>query len=70
MFLSDMRHGPPPPRPFSPHSLPNGGLRLPPFPPRKRSAMNATEAPVSYMSEQEANELKDSIFLQLHEFEM
>lgn len=32
--------------------------------------MNATEAPVSYMSEQEANELKDSIFLQLHEFEM
>jgi len=53
----------------SPTSLASGGLRLPPFPPRKRDESNPNEAPKSFMTEQEANELKGFIFAQLHEFE-
>ena len=42
---------------------------MPPFPPRKRDESNPNEAPKSFMTEQEANELKGFIFAQLHEFE-
>jgi len=56
-------------RATSPISLASGGLRLPPFPPRKRDESNPNEAPKNFMNEQEANELKGFIFAQLHEFE-
>jgi len=58
-----------PTRPSSPTPLASGGLRLPPFSPRKRDGLNLNEAPKSYMNEHEANELKGFIFAQLHEFE-
>jgi len=58
-----------PPRPIEPVSLPGGGLKLPPFPPRKSTHMFLNETPVSYMNEQEANEFKARIFDQLNDFE-
>jgi serine/threonine-protein phosphatase 4 regulatory subunit 2 len=56
-------------RDASPTPLASGGLRLPPFPPRKRDELNPNEAPKNFMTEQEANEFKGFIFAQLHEFE-
>jgi len=53
----------------SPIPLASGGLRLPSFPARKRDEMNPNEAPKSFMTEQEASELKGFIFAQLHEFD-
>jgi serine/threonine-protein phosphatase 4 regulatory subunit 2 len=53
----------------SPSPLASGGLRLPPFPPRKSDELNQNEAPKNFMTESEANELKGFIFAQLHEFE-
>ncbi|KAG6336916.1 hypothetical protein ID866_2154, partial [Astraeus odoratus] len=46
-----------------------GNLRLPPFPPRKRNEMNPMEAPKVYMNQEEADEMKNLIFKQLHEFD-
>jgi hypothetical protein len=60
-------HGLPPPS-FSPKPLPHGGLKLAPFPPRARNESNTHEALINYMSEDQANELKNVIFSQLHEF--
>ncbi|KAF8631436.1 hypothetical protein AX17_005113 [Amanita inopinata Kibby_2008] len=60
---------PVPPRPFEPISLPLGGLKLPPFPPRKITHMIPNETLVSYMNDRQANELKHHIFAQLHEFD-
>ena len=53
----------------SPIPLASGGLRLPPFSARKRDETNPNEAPKSFMTEQEASELKGFIFAQLHEFD-
>jgi serine/threonine-protein phosphatase 4 regulatory subunit 2 len=53
----------------SPIPLASGGLRLPPFPARKRDETNPNEAPKSFMTDQEASELKGFIFAQLHEFD-
>ncbi|KAI6150547.1 PPP4R2-domain-containing protein [Pisolithus tinctorius] len=47
----------------------SGNLRLPPFPPRKPNELNPIEAPKVHMNEEEANELKNLIFKQLHEFD-
>ncbi|KAK2460588.1 hypothetical protein APHAL10511_007058 [Amanita phalloides] len=52
-----------------PVQLPGGGLKLPPFLPRKSSVMYLNETPVSYMNEQQAKDFKQRIFDQLHEFE-
>ena len=49
--------------------LPGGGLRLPPFPPRKPTHMYPNEALLSYMNEQQAKDIKERIFDQLHQFE-
>lgn len=49
--------------------LPGGGLRLPPFPHRKPTHMYLNETPLSYMNEQQAKDIKERIFDQLHEFE-
>lgn len=57
------------PRATSPTPTATGGLRLPPFSPRKRDELNPNEAPKSRMNEQEANELKGFIFAQMEEFE-
>jgi len=58
-----------PPQDTAPIPLASGGLRLPPFLPRKRDESNPNEAPRSFMTMEEANELKGFIFAQLHEFE-
>lgn len=47
----------------------SGNLRLPPFPPRRPNEMNPHEIPKARMNQDEANEMKNSIFRQLHEFE-
>lgn len=47
----------------------SGNLRLPPFPPRKPNEMNPHDTPKARMNQDEANEIKNRIFQQLHEFE-
>ncbi|KIJ16883.1 hypothetical protein PAXINDRAFT_10595 [Paxillus involutus ATCC 200175] len=47
----------------------SGNLRLPPFPPRGRNELNPHEAPRVHMSPDEANDAKNLIFRQLHEFD-
>jgi serine/threonine-protein phosphatase 4 regulatory subunit 2 len=62
---------PPAPPPASePLTTASGGLKLPPFPPRKLSEMHTNETPVSYMTKEQANEMKEFIFAQLNEFEL
>ncbi|KAG6868279.1 hypothetical protein C0993_005564 [Termitomyces sp. T159_Od127] len=69
-FLKEKSSPPPPPPPFQPLTLVSGGLKLPPFPPRKQQrAPHMTPIPVSYMTEAQANELKGYIFAQLDEFD-
>ncbi|GLB35422.1 putative PPP4R2 [Lyophyllum shimeji] len=68
-FLADKSRPPPPPT-FQPQTTASGGLKLPPFPPRKQQrAMHSTPIPVSYMTEEQANEMKGFIFAQLDEFD-
>ncbi|RDB24136.1 Serine/threonine-protein phosphatase 4 regulatory subunit 2 [Hypsizygus marmoreus] len=67
MFLAD-KYRPSPPT-FQPLTLASGGLKLPPFPTRKEPRPHMNEVPVSYMTEEQANELKGYIFAQLDEFE-
>lgn len=50
--------------------LPGGGLRLPPFPPRKPTHMYPNETLLSYMNDQQAKDIKERIFDQLHQFEL
>ena len=47
----------------------SGGLKLPPFPPRKSNQMHINETPVGYMTAQQASEMKEFIFAQINEFE-
>jgi len=68
LFLADNSQPTPPPT-FQPLSLALGGLKLPPFPPRKPTQMYTNETPVSYMTEAQANEMKEFIFTQLDGFE-
>ncbi|KAL4077180.1 PPP4R2-domain-containing protein [Scleroderma yunnanense] len=72
VFLSDAEQGPQiieaePPNVGTPDSA--GNLRLAPFPPRKRNDLNPVDTPKVYMNREEANEMKDAIFKQLHEFD-
>jgi serine/threonine-protein phosphatase 4 regulatory subunit 2 len=71
MFMVEAGQSPPTPRPFSPQSLASGGLKLPPFPPRKRNEaiVNELEAPINYMNEEQATEMKNYIFSLLHGFD-
>jgi hypothetical protein len=69
-FLSE----PPPPRKpriFAKQPLSDGSFKLPPFPPQRldEQGVNASEIPPVLMSAEQANELKDCIFTQLHQFE-
>ncbi|THU92175.1 hypothetical protein K435DRAFT_967780 [Dendrothele bispora CBS 962.96] len=67
-FLAETRPQSPPP-PFLPISLPNGSLKLAPFPPRTRDNSNMIEAPVNFMNEDQAAEMRGYIFTQLDEFD-
>ncbi|KAF4608350.1 hypothetical protein EYR40_000694 [Pleurotus pulmonarius] len=72
LFLTDgsLNQSPPTPRPFSPITLESGGLKLPPFPPRKTSPNGtAVAAPVNYMNNAQVDEMKEYIFAQLHTFD-
>ncbi|KAF8959087.1 PPP4R2-domain-containing protein [Flammula alnicola] len=53
------------PAPYLPINTSTGGLKLPPFLPRKIQ----NDAPVSYMNEEEANAMKENIFALLDQFE-
>ncbi|KAL0947058.1 hypothetical protein HGRIS_013199 [Hohenbuehelia grisea] len=69
-FLSELGVRPDSPRPFTPVSFPSGGLKLAPFPPRRHTQTGmTTTAPINYMTEEQANDLKGHIFTQLHAFE-
>ncbi|KAF8162940.1 PPP4R2-domain-containing protein [Crassisporium funariophilum] len=68
LFLSTTQK-PPMPAPYLPITTPVGGLKLPPFLPRKLSQMHMNDVPVSYMNESEANIMKEHIFTQLNEFD-
>ncbi|KAK7467054.1 hypothetical protein VKT23_004116 [Stygiomarasmius scandens] len=68
LFLAETRPQSPPPT-FLPISLQNGSLKLAPFPPRTRDNINMIEAPINYMNEEQASELKGFIFNQLDEFD-
>ncbi|TFK42967.1 PPP4R2-domain-containing protein [Crucibulum laeve] len=67
LFLTTTQRATTPP-PFPQIVTPSGGLKLPPFPPRKLSQMHLGEVPISYMDEEQANEMKGYIFTQLDEF--
>ncbi|KIK06526.1 hypothetical protein K443DRAFT_674181 [Laccaria amethystina LaAM-08-1] len=71
LFFLSTTQQPERPAPFHPTPLITGGLKLPPFPPRKlNQLLHANDVPVSYMNEQQANELKGHIFVQLDEFDL
>jgi len=57
------------PAPYLPATTAAGGLRLPPFMPKRNSLLTGTEMPVSYMTLEQANQLKDRIFAQLDQFD-
>ncbi|KAI8998587.1 PPP4R2-domain-containing protein [Trametes punicea] len=53
----------------APQQLPNGGLKLPPFPPREHDPNNPNPAPPKIdLDEKEAEEMRSSIDAQLDEF--
>ncbi|KAI0374953.1 PPP4R2-domain-containing protein [Pilatotrama ljubarskyi] len=54
----------------APQQLPNGGLRLPPFPPREHNPHNPNPPPPKIdLDEKEAQEMRSSIYAQLDEFD-
>jgi serine/threonine-protein phosphatase 4 regulatory subunit 2 len=55
--------------PFTNRPTTAGGLKVPPARPRARNPANLMVATKSFMSKSEANDIKESIFAQLHEFE-
>ncbi|KAF9466358.1 PPP4R2-domain-containing protein [Collybia nuda] len=68
IFLLEKSQPPPTPT-YQPLTLVSGGLRLPPFPPRKLNQMHLNETPLSYMTRDQANEMKGFIYTQLDEFD-
>ncbi|KAF5391412.1 hypothetical protein D9757_001953 [Collybiopsis confluens] len=68
MFLRTASRPSPPP-PFNPAQMQNGRLRLPPFPPRMQSSLSVIAVPQNYLNEEQANVMKENIFVQLDSFE-
>ncbi|PPQ70278.1 hypothetical protein CVT24_000841 [Panaeolus cyanescens] len=68
LFLTTTQK-PPTPSPYLAVNTDDGGLKLPPFPPRKPGQHRGRDSPATYMTEEEANTLKDAIFQQLDSFE-
>ncbi|CAK5277755.1 unnamed protein product [Mycena citricolor] len=64
LFLSGSDKPPPTPT-FSPSTTPSGGLKLPPFPSRSP----VVRTPVNYMTAEEANEMRDTVFGLLDSFD-
>jgi serine/threonine-protein phosphatase 4 regulatory subunit 2 len=69
MFLAETRQSHSTPSSFSPQPLASGGLKLPPFPPRKLNEANVNELLVNYMNKEQATAMKNHIFSLLHGFE-
>lgn len=69
LFLADNAQPVEPSKPATGVVDNSGNLRLPPFPLRQPNEMNLHETPKARMNQDEANEMKNSIFRQLHEFE-
>jgi serine/threonine-protein phosphatase 4 regulatory subunit 2 len=55
--------------PFDPQPSTTGGLKLAPFPSRLNSGSGSVETPKLFLSDQEADEAKESIFSQLDSFD-
>lgn len=53
----------------TPQQLQNGGLKLPPFPPREYPAGTLNPLPKADLSEKVADEFKTSLYAQLDEFD-
>lgn len=68
LFLATTQK-PPLPAPYTPINTTLGGLKLPPFLPRSVGHAHSNDAPISYMTEEEANEMKENVFAQLDQFE-
>ena len=70
-FLADgPRWEPRPPLMITtPQQLQNGGLKLPPFPPREYPPGSSNAPPKVNLSDTEAGEMKTSIFAQLDDFD-
>ncbi|KAF9264753.1 PPP4R2-domain-containing protein, partial [Marasmius fiardii PR-910] len=68
-LFQENREPPPPPPAFVPTPLQSGGLKLPPFPPRRQSPLTSFEIPVNYMNDEQAAQMKQYIFDQLDQFE-
>ncbi|KAF6764842.1 PPP4R2-domain-containing protein [Ephemerocybe angulata] len=60
---------PPPPPPFNATPSTHGGLRLPPFPPKKLSQLHMYDPPLSYMNEEQVKDALQAVFDQLESFD-
>ncbi|KAJ8078698.1 hypothetical protein PM082_012981 [Marasmius tenuissimus] len=69
-LFEDNKDPPPHPPAFMPTVLQNGGLKLPPFPPRHQSTLASFEIPVNYMNDEQTAQMKQYIFDQLDQFEL
>ncbi|KAF8447677.1 PPP4R2-domain-containing protein [Boletus edulis BED1] len=69
LFLADATQPTEPSKPATGTVDSSGNLRLPPFPPRQPNEMNPHEVPKARLNQDEANEMKNFIFRQLHDFE-
>ncbi|KAF9533450.1 PPP4R2-domain-containing protein [Crepidotus variabilis] len=68
LFMSTTKP-PPPPTPYPETVSENGGLKLPPFPPRKLGQLHVSDPPVCFMNDEQVASLKKIIFEQLDQFE-
>ncbi|KAL0580259.1 hypothetical protein V5O48_001764 [Marasmius crinis-equi] len=69
LLFQENRDPPPHPPAFMPTTTINGGLKLPPFPPRHQSTLASFEIPVNYMNDEQTAQMKQYIFDQLDQFE-
>ncbi|KAJ3523327.1 hypothetical protein NMY22_g11487 [Coprinellus aureogranulatus] len=60
---------PPAPPPFNGTASTQGGLKLPPFPPKKLSQLHMYDPPLSYMNEEQVKDALQAVFDQLDSFD-
>lgn len=60
---------PPTPPPFNATASTQGGLRLPPFPPKKLSQLHMYDPPLNYMNEEQVKDALQAVFEQLDSFD-
>ncbi|TFL07364.1 PPP4R2-domain-containing protein [Pterulicium gracile] len=68
-YLAKPPPGPPTNLITSPKLSESGSLTLPPFPPRRGNPLTLPELPANHMTREQADEMKDNIFEQLHSFD-